>query len=133
MRRIYPIFEGFDVAFASVSTIYAEQVPQHRFYVVRNVSRLHRWGAPLLFCQLVNIILRERPDVVITTGAAPALFALTLAKLLLGAKTIWIDSVANVEKLSMSGTLAGAVADVWLTQWPAVSRIPGPAYWGAVL
>ena len=31
---------------------------------------------------------------------------------------MWIDSVANVEELSMSGQMASASGDLCLTQWP---------------
>lgn len=133
MCRLYPVFEGLDVVFVSVHANYAKQVQGHRFYTIRDVSRLDRWGIFVLLPQLVRIIVKERPDVVITTGSAPALFALAFAKLLVRAKTIWIDSIANVEKLSSSGSLARHVADVWLTQWPALRSDAGPAYWGAVL
>ena len=131
--RLYPIFAGLDVAFVSVHTSYASQVSGHRFYVMRDVSRHDRWGIVVLIPQLVRVVLKERPDVVITTGSAPALFALALAKLLVSAKTIWIDQIANVEELSMSGSLARYVADVWLTQWPDLKTRHGPDYWGAVL
>lgn len=131
--RIAPAFDGLEVAYVSVHPNYADQVAGHRFYAVRDVSRRDLWGLAVLVPQLVRIILRERPDVVITTGSFPALFALMLAKLLLRTRTIWIDSIANVETLSSSGSLARHVADVHLTQWPGLARHSGPAYWGAVL
>ncbi|HVH03936.1 MAG TPA: hypothetical protein VM891_13525 [Amaricoccus sp.] len=70
---------------------------------------------------------------VVTTGAAPGLVALALAKRLCGSRTVWIDSIANVEELSTSGTHARRVADVWLTQWEHLARPEGPHFWGAVL
>jgi hypothetical protein len=133
MCRLYPAFASLDVAFASVHPAYAEQVPDHRFYVVRDVTRWDRWGLIVLAAQLLRILMIERPSVVITTGSAPGLFALTIAKLVLRARTIWIDSIANCEQLSSSGQRARHVADVWLTQWPLLQRPTGPAYWGAVL
>lgn len=133
MCRLYPVFEGLEVAFVSVHPNYAKQVEGHRYYAVRDFSRLDRWGIFVLLPQLVRIVLKERPDVVITTGSAPALFTLAFAKLLVRAKTIWIDSIANVEKLSASGKAARHVADVWLTQWPTLRGEPGPAYWGSVI
>jgi UDP-N-acetylglucosamine:LPS N-acetylglucosamine transferase len=133
MCRLYPVFAGLDVAFVSVHPNYKAQVPGHRFYTIRDVSRLNRWGFPVLIWQIVKILLVERPEVVITTGSAPALFVLALAKLLLRARTMWIDSIANCETLSTSGKLARFVADVWLTQWPDLRRNGGPAYWGAVI
>ena len=63
------------------------------------------------------IIGRVRPDVILTTGAAPGYFAIRIGKLI-GARTMWLDSVANVEQLSLSGERVGKHADLWLTQWP---------------
>ena len=56
-----------------------------------------------------------------------------MAKCLRQGRTMWIDSVANTERLSLSGWLARPVADAWLVQWEHLSRPKGPSYWGAVL
>ncbi|MCO5062892.1 MAG: UDP-N-acetylglucosamine--LPS N-acetylglucosamine transferase [Rhizobiaceae bacterium] len=133
MRRLMPVFEGAEVFFASVDPSSASDVPGHRYYSIRDVSRRDRIGFVILAGQLLHILLRERPDVVITTGSAPCLIALGLAKHLLRARTIWIDSIANAERLSTSGSQARRVADLWLTQWEHLARPDGPKYWGAVL
>ena len=68
-----------------------------------------------------------------TTGAAPGFVALVLAKLLCRSRTVWIDTVANSEGMTLSGRLARPFADAWLVQWPHLARPGGPEYWGAVL
>jgi UDP-N-acetylglucosamine:LPS N-acetylglucosamine transferase len=133
MRRLRPAFEGLEVAFASVYPAYAEEVPGHRYYTVRDVTRWDRWGIVVLLAQLVAVLIIERPHVVLTTGSAPGMVALGLAKMLLRSKTMWIDSIANCEEMSLSGQRARRFADVWLTQWPKLQRVGGPDYWGAVL
>ena len=40
-----------------------------------------------------------------------------LAKIL-GAKIVWIDSITNVEKISLSGRMVRYIADLFLVQWP---------------
>ena len=73
------------------------------------------------------VLLRVRPDVVISTGAAPGYFALRFGGLL-GARTLWLDSIANAEELSLSGTKASRFADLTLTQWPELGKpLPTPA------
>ena len=67
--------------------------------------------------QVFKILRREKPDVVISTGAAPGLLGI-IAGRSVGAKTVWIDSIANVERLSLSGKLAARVANRTYTQWP---------------
>ncbi|PTX57933.1 oligosaccharide biosynthesis protein Alg14 [Litoreibacter ponti] len=79
-----------------------------------------------------RLVRRLQPEIVISTGAAPGLLVLLWAKLF-GARTIWIDSVANAERLSLSGRLAYPLSDLWLTQWPQVSEESGATYAGAVL
>jgi hypothetical protein len=70
---------------------------------------------------------------VVTTGAGPGLMALAVGKLVAGSRTVWIDSIASVETMSLSGRLARFVADAWLVQWAHLARPEGPEFWGAVL
>lgn len=133
MRRIRPAFEGFDVAYVSVYEDYAEELAGHRYYTVSDITRVSLGRLLVLVPQLIRILMTERPDVVITTGSAPGLVAIALAKTLTRAKTIWVDSIANCERMSSSGQQARHFADEWLTQWPEISKAAGPQYWGAVL
>ncbi len=130
--RLASAFEGHQAVYATVDNAYRNQAGTACFYTIRDVTRWNkiRWLQTLL--KLCWIMLRERPDVVISTGALPGYFSLRLAKLF-GAKTIWIDSIANVDELSMSGQMIGKYADLWLTQWPHLSKPNGPLYRGAVL
>ncbi|MBZ0171717.1 MAG: hypothetical protein K8E66_05000, partial [Phycisphaerales bacterium] len=73
-----------------------------------------------------------RPGVIISTGAAPGYFAFRIGKLL-GAHTVWIDSIANVERLSMTGELVRTHADLWLTQWEHLATPSGPSFRGSVI
>jgi UDP-N-acetylglucosamine:LPS N-acetylglucosamine transferase len=105
---------------------------QARFYSVVDANRWQKARLLRQLGQIARIIARERPDIVITTGAAPGYFAVRLGRLL-GASTAWIDSIANAEELSLSGRKAGRYADLWLTQWPHLAREGGPEHKGAVL
>lgn len=133
MRRLEPAYEGLGVTFVSVRSAYEQEVPGHRFYMVRNVTRWDRVGIVVLIWQLLAILLRERPEVVITTGSAPGMIALAIAKIVLRSRTMWIDSLANYEEMSTSGKLARHFSDAWLTQWPQLRGRGGPDCWGSVL
>ena len=132
LMRLRPAFEGHDVAYVTVSAAYACDVPGARLHVVNDATRWSKLGLLLLAARLVLIILRERPAVIVSTGAAPGYFAIRIGRLL-GARTAWIDSLANVEELSMAGRMAGRHADLWLTQWPHLARDGGPECAGSVL
>ena len=66
-------------------------------------------GSSVLVVEVLFIMLRVRPDVIISTGAAIGYFAFKTGKLM-GAKTVWIDSIANVEQMSMGGMPAQGAA-----------------------
>ena len=72
---------------------------------------------PVLAIQVACLLIWHRPEIVISTGAAPGFFAVMFGKLI-GAKTLWIDSMANFSELSMSGRQAQRFCDLCLTQWP---------------
>lgn len=132
LMRLREAFDGQDVVFLGVKEIYRNDVRPHLFYAIPDVSRLHKWLLPVSLLKLLWVLLKERPDLVITTGSAPGMLALRLGKLL-GARTVWIDSIANVEEMSLSGRKAKKYADLWLTQWPHLASEDGPTYAGSVL
>lgn len=132
LQRLRPALEHHDVVFVTTHPGYKSEVAPHRFYAVNDASRTTKLALLVLAIRMLAILIRERPDVVISTGAAPGYFALRLGRML-GARTIWIDSIANVDEMSMAGRLAKPYADLWLTQWPHLASEQGPTFAGAVL
>ncbi len=132
LLRIIPVFEGYEVAYVTVLPVYRSSVPENRFYVVKDATRWNKLHMIACALQLAWIVLKERPSVVISTGAAPGYFAVILGRMF-GARTIWVDSIANADHISMAGARVGRHADLWLTQWPHLDRPEGPHYGGAVL
>ncbi len=132
MMRLRPAFQGLDVHFASVRWDYRDEVAPLPFYRLQDATRWNKLRMILVVLQAFWLVLRLRPDIVVSTGAAPGYFALRFGKML-GARTVWIDSIANSEQMSMSGRLARRHADLWLTQWPHLAGPEGPQYRGSLL
>ena len=57
-----------------------------------------------------RVIFKEVPDAMISTGAAAGCIVCFLAQTT-GAKIIWIDSITNVERISLSGRMVRYIAD----------------------
>ena len=110
------------------------KLQQHcKVYVVGECNRQHPLKVLLVLMRCLKVILRERPDVVISTGAAPGCIACFLGKLC-GAKVIWIDSIANVERLSLSGRIVRCITDLFLVQWPELAKqYHNTEYAGAII
>jgi len=131
LRRLRPAFDDFDTAWVTVDPAYQRELGSAPFYVVNDATRWNRIGLVLCALRIIGVLLRVRPDVIVTTGAAPGFFAVLFGKLM-RSRTVWIDSIANADELSGSGARIGRFADLWLTQWPHLAREGGPHYEGAV-
>jgi UDP-N-acetylglucosamine:LPS N-acetylglucosamine transferase len=131
LLRLRPAFEPNDVIYMSTEPDYAADV-ENRLITVADANLKQKAKLLRMFAEVTLAVARLRPDVIVSTGAAPG-FAAIAAGRLFGAQTIWIDSIANSERLSVSGRFARRVAHVCLTQWPHLSRPEGPSYWGGVL
>jgi UDP-N-acetylglucosamine:LPS N-acetylglucosamine transferase len=125
-------FEGSDVTFVTTNPGLLQKYEIENGVVLPDCNRDSIGLVLKCFFGAFSLVFKHKPDVVISTGAAPGLLCLVAARLM-GKKAIWIDSVANVEKLSMSGKLAGHIATLWLTQWEHLSTPKGPHYGGAIL
>ena len=132
LMRLRPAFEGCDVTYATVQEGYRSDVGDADFRVVRNGNRWSKTDLVLSALGILRLLLSVKPDVVITTGAAPGYFTVRFGKWL-GSRVVWVDSVANAQELSMSGIKAGSFVDLWLTQWPHLAGGDGPQCFGSVL
>jgi len=132
LLRLRPAFEGCDVTYATVRDGYRADVGNASFRLIRDANRWNKIAVLRSAIGILWLVITLKPDVVISTGAAPGFFGVRFGKWM-GAKVIWVDSVANAEELSMSGQKAGAFVDLWLTQWPHLANDNGPKFFGSVL
>lgn len=131
LLRLRPAFDGHHVEYLTTRYATGKDVHDH-VHMVTDANHWKKLKLLRMFLEVAFVVLRIRPHVVITLGAAPGLAAIMVGKLL-GARTIWLDSIANAEEVSKSGQMARRWADAWLTQWKDLARDEGPDHWGAVL
>ena len=104
-----------------------------RTYVVGECNRQHLFRVILVVLRCARILLRERPEVIVSTGAAVGCVMCLLAKIL-GARVVWLDSITNVNRPSLSGRIVRPFANLFLVQWPELTRgRRGVEYAGAVV
>lgn len=132
LQRILPALDEAETFLATTRKGCSVPGSAGKVIALRDACKGKPIGLVLLACQVAWHLVRLRPDVVLSTGAAPGFFAVVMGRLM-GARTIWIDSAANSEVLSISGAKVGRFASLWLTQWPEVSRPEGPSYWGGLV
>ncbi len=78
-------------------------------------------------------IFREKPNVVISTGAGIAIPTILICKYLLNSKIIFIESAANVINPSKTGSLIYKYSDLFLIQWSTLKQFyPKAKYVGLI-
>lgn len=79
--------------------------------------------------QQLFIYAKERPDIVITTGAGTAIPLCLYAKFF-GKKLIYIESLARMDSVSKTGKLLYKRADLFIVQWEGLLEIVPKAVFG---
>lgn len=76
-------------------------------------------------------ILRERPKVIVSTGAGIAVPTMLIGKFLTGSRVIYIESAAAVIEPSKTGRFMYKYADLFLIQWESLKEFyPDAKYVG---
>lgn len=133
LARLAAAFRHCDCQFVSTTPNLAAPVGERAVWQVTDSSRDSTLTMLSTIREIWRVLHRFRPDMVVSTGAAPGAIALYIAKFM-GLRTIWIDSIANSDELSMSGRMVRFAADLWLTQWPHLAQTTGRLqYFGRVL
>ncbi len=84
------------------------------------------------FFQSLKILLKEKPEIIISTGADAALATCYLGKLL-GAKIIYIESFCRPIKPSITGKIVYPIADLFVYQWKELKKsYPKGKYGGSI-
>lgn len=68
-----------------------------------------------------RVIRRERPDVILCTGAALAVPFFLVGRLL-GVRLVYVESLTRTESLSLSGRIVYPLANDFFVQWPEAAR-----------
>lgn len=70
----------------------------------------------------IKILKREKPDLIISSGAAVAVPFFYIGKMF-GAKTIYIEVFDRIDKSTMTGKLVYPIADKFIVQWEEQKKV----------
>ncbi len=117
-RQLAPVYEKYDYFYFTFSSSIASELQKTtRVRVIPNVIRRKPISIIVGGLMSAYFAILERPDVVITTGASVVVFFSIFTKLL-GAKLIFLESMAKVEKPTLTARLLYPFADLFIVQWP---------------
>ena len=79
-----------------------------------------------------RILKKERPDLIISAGAAPAIPFFYIGKLM-GIRTIYIEVYDRINRTTLTGRICYPVADRFIVQWEEMKKLyPKAIYLGSI-
>jgi beta-1,4-N-acetylglucosaminyltransferase len=133
LHRLGRAWRGFDRVWVSFdksdvrSLLEGERVVFAHGPTNRSIRNLLRNGGLAL-----KLVARERPRVILTTGAGVAVPFCWIGRLF-GAKVVYVESLTRIDRPSLSCRLIRPVAERVYVQWPElVGAVPGARYVGSV-
>lgn len=70
----------------------------------------------------IKVLLKERPDLIISSGAAVAVPFFYIGKIL-GAKLIYIEVFDRIDKPTVTGKLVYPIVDKFIVQWEEQKKV----------
>jgi len=130
-KQLAPVYEKYEHFYFTFSGGVADEIKKtERVRTVPNIVRHNplSWIIGAVLSGYIAII--ERPDIVITTGAGIVVFFCVFTKLL-GAKLIFIESMARVERPTLTARFLYPFSDLFIIQWPNLLKyFPKAKYMG---
>ena len=120
-----PLMRKYNSFLVTEKTDYKAEVDGEKIYYFQQVNR-QEWKLPLdmigICFKSLFILIKERPDVVITTGVL-AMVPLCLLTKIFRKKLVYIESFAKVCSANQTGKMMYMFADQFYVQWPQMKKI----------
>ena len=130
-----PLMDKYDSILITEKTVYQADVNNIKIYYLNQINRKERKFILGMICNCIKsmlVFIKERPDVIITTGVLAVIPICLIAKLF-KKKLIYIESFAKVTSPTETGKLMYKFADRFYVQWPQMKNIyPNAIYIGGI-
>jgi len=138
LNQLLPVISKYDFFYITFFMKgMTDSLPARTYHVINPDVRNPKLG-PIAFIinffQTLWILLKERPGVILTSGATVAFTVCYLAKFLLGSKILFIETGSRLVYPSLTGRLLHPIVDFFLVQWkPMLKFYPKAVYGGQLL
>jgi len=126
LLQLKPLFEEYDYHIITEKSIITEDLSKQYhmsflMYGARNYLFRYFFKFSYNIFKSFYYFLREKPDVVVTTGAHTAVPMCYIAKIF-GKKVVFIESFAKTSTPTISGKLVYPIADLFIVQWKEMKK-----------
>ena len=135
LLQLKPLFSKYKSVFVSEKTpstlFLKDQYETHYLvYATKHEMWKYIFVFPFNCLRSLYLFLKEKPDVIVSTGSHTAVPMCYIAHLC-GKKVIYIETFANIYTKSMAGKLVYPIADYFVVQWESMLELyPNAVYGG---
>ncbi len=135
ISMLKPLMDEYDSIVITEATEYKASIKGKKMYYLHQVNR-KEWTLPvwMIVNALKSLVLfvKEKPDVVITTGVL-AMIPLCLIAKAFGKKLVYIESFAKISSPTETGKFLYRFADRFYVQWQSMKKFyPNAIYLGGI-
>ena len=131
--RLKPLLERYDGFIVTEKTEYSDI--KNDMYYLKQVNRHDRGFIISMFqvtLQSFKIFFKEKPDVIISTGALVVIPMIIIGKLF-RKQIVFIESFAKITSPTLTGRLVYRLADQFYIQWESMREFyPNALYKGGI-
>ena len=131
VRALLPVYEKYSHFYVINDRIELPPDMTGRTFFIRHSERDLLFFVNLL--EAWRILKKERPSLILSTGAGPVVPFSIIGKLL-GIPTIFIETFTRITRPSLTGRIMYRLADRFIYQWPNLERFfPEGIYGGPLI
>jgi UDP-N-acetylglucosamine:LPS N-acetylglucosamine transferase len=130
-QMLSPVYAHYEHFFILNYKISLTDEMVSRTYFIKHSER--DWKFFINLIEAIKILKNERPDVIISTGAGPAVPVSLIGRYLFDCKIIFIETMAAVQKPSLTGWIMYRFSHHFFYQWPSLVKYYPRAQFGGPL
>ena len=117
LKPAYASYEHFYVL--NDKTILPEDM-QGKTHFISHSER--DWRFIINLWEAIQILRKERPHVILSTGAGPAVPFALVGRFLFGMRIIFVETITRIERPSLTGRIMYRLANIFFYQWESLRK-----------
>ncbi len=120
VMQLAPVLQGHQVSLVVNDEVALPDFPFEAVYRICHAER--DWRVAINFVEAARIMAFEKPDLILSTGAGPAVPFAVLARVTRQSRFLFVESASAVTHPTLTGRLVYLLADRFFYQWPQLRR-----------
>lgn len=121
VRRLQPAYAKYSHFYVLNDKALLPQDMQDKTYFIVHSER--DWKFLVNLWEAFQILRKERPQVILSTGAGPVVPFAIVGRLFFGTKVIFVETITSVRSASLTGKIMYRLAHRFFYQWKSLAAI----------